>query len=174
VPAVRQKLHLSPCADFRDQLCSAQKASNGFSAINTIGEGFSGTVEAKILWFGTVRGRAGVLVTPTILMYGTGGLAYGKVSVSSTITGTGLPAQPFGTTATTSVGDSETKFGWTLGAGVEGAFPNSSNWTWKLEYLYIDLGSLSGAGTDAIIGPYSWSAKITDNIVRVGVNYKFY
>jgi outer membrane immunogenic protein len=127
-------------------------------------------IESKILWFGTLRGRAGVLVTPTILLYGTGGLAYGKASVFDTITvTTSLPSS-----ATTSIGDSKTKFGWTLGAGVEGAFPNSSDWTWKVEYLYVDLGSLSGSGTDPVVGLYNWSAKVTDNILRVGFNYRFH
>ena len=134
----------------------------------------SGTVnqniESKIFWFGTLRGRAGVLVTPTILLYGTGGLAYGKASVSDTITVTfsSLPS------STTSIGNSKTKFGWTLGAGIEGAFPNSTDWTWKVEYLYVDLGSLSGSGTDPVVGPYNWNAKVTDNILRVGFNYRFH
>ena len=127
------------------------------------------SLEAKIKWFGTLRARAGVLLTPTVLLYGTGGLAYGKIEGSSRVT----VSSPLLGTASSSFGESKTKFGWTLGAGVEGAIPNTRDWTWKLEYLYVDLGSLSGAGTDPIIGPYSWSAKFTDNIVRVGVNYRF-
>ena len=98
------------------------------------------------------------------------GLAYGETSVSDTITVT----TSFPSTAATSIGDLKTKFGWTLGAGIEGAFPNSSDWTWKLEYLYVDLGSLSGSSTDPVIGPFSWNAKVTDNIVRVGFNYRFH
>ena len=31
-------------------------------------------------WFGTVRGRVGYLVTPTLLLYGTAGFAYGEVT----------------------------------------------------------------------------------------------
>ncbi len=34
-------------------------------------------------WFGTVRGRVGYLITPTLLLYGTGGFAYGGVTPSS-------------------------------------------------------------------------------------------
>src|SRR2546430_7043982 len=33
--------------------------------------------EQKLSWFGTVRGRLGVTVTPDLLLYGTGGLTYG-------------------------------------------------------------------------------------------------
>jgi outer membrane immunogenic protein len=39
------------------------------------------TYDAKIAWFGTVRGRLGFLIDD-VLVYGTGGLAYGKVKVS--------------------------------------------------------------------------------------------
>ena len=134
------------------------------------GEGASGTVsqslEAKIRWFGTLRVRGGVLITPTVWLYGTGGLAYGDVSVSDTITVSGV--------GTTAFSKSKTNVGWTLGAGVEGAIPNSRDWTWKVEYLYLDLGSLSGGGTDPTIGNFSWNARFTDNIVRVGLNYRFH
>ena len=39
--------------------------------------------EQKLSWFGTVRGRLGVTVTPDLLLYGTGGLAYGRVEASA-------------------------------------------------------------------------------------------
>jgi outer membrane immunogenic protein len=39
------------------------------------------TYEAKIKWFGTVRGRVGYLISDQVLFYGTGGLAYGGVDV---------------------------------------------------------------------------------------------
>lgn len=147
---------------------SAERQTRSLSAVNSDSEGFSGNVVAKIRWFGTARARAGVLVTPTILLYGTGGLAYGGVSASTTISTFGLP----NVNGTTSIGASKTKVGWTLGGGVEGAFLNWNNWTWKFEYLYIDLGSLSGSGVDPIVGAYSWNAKFTDNIIRVGLNYR--
>jgi outer membrane immunogenic protein len=128
--------------------------------------------DSKILWFGTVRGRVGVLVNPTLLLYGTGGLAYGRISTSGTITD---PSCGTGPTCSWSFGNSATKVGWTIGAGVEGAIPNTRDWTWKLEYLYIDFGSISGNGFESDFGTtYSWSTKVTDNILRVGVNYRFH
>jgi outer membrane immunogenic protein len=125
------------------------------------------SLEAKIKWFGTVRGRAGFLVTPTIMVYGTGGLAYGRTSLTDTIS----ISAPVPSTVTFS--SSKTRVGWTAGAGVEGALFNSNNWTWKVEYLYIDLGSQHGSGVDPVIGNYSWDVKFTDHIARVGFNYKF-
>ena len=156
-------------ADFQG---SGQKASNSFSGSFSDFEGgtISQNQETKILWFGTVRGRVGMLVNPTLLLYGTGGLAYGKINVSGSVTDTSCTP-----TCAWSYGNSTTKVGWTLGAGIEGAIPNTRDWTWKLEYLYIDFGSVNGSGFDTDFGSvYSWSAKVTDNILRVGVNYRFH
>ena len=75
-------------------------------------------------------------------------------------------------------GGSATNVGWTVGGGVEGAIPNMSNWTWKLEYLYIDFGTVSGNNVDAFVDlnhyPYSWGTRVTDNIFRGGLNYRFW
>jgi outer membrane immunogenic protein len=137
-------------------------------------EGFAinQTQAAKIMWFGTVRARAGVLVNPTLWLYGTGGLAYGGISASGTVTDTGCSP----VACSWSYGGSATNVGWTVGAGLEGVIPHMPHWTWKIEYLYIDFGTISGTGFDSndFGSPYSWSARITDNIVRVGVNYQFH
>jgi outer membrane immunogenic protein len=66
---------------------------------------------------------------------------------------------------------SKTKTGWTAGAGVEGAL--AGNWTWKVECLYLDLGSENGSVADNFGGTVSWNTKFTDNIVRAGLNYRF-
>ena len=50
-------------------------------------------LDQKLEWFGTVRGRVGVLATPKVLFYATGGLAYGEVNTSATI-GAGLSGSP--------------------------------------------------------------------------------
>jgi outer membrane immunogenic protein len=130
------------------------------------------TLETKIKWFGTVRGRLGYLVTPTVLLYGTGGLAYGRIEATSTQS---LTVTLGGASAATSslVEATKTKFGWTAGAGVEGAIPNTRDWTWKVEYLYIDFGHIGVSGTDTVLGTYSWNTHVTDHIARVGVNYRF-
>src|SRR5947208_7010999 len=61
----------------------------------------------KLEWFGTVRGRVGVLATPKVLFYATGGLAYGEVRTAATI-----GAGAFG------FSNSDTRAGYTVGAGV--------------------------------------------------------
>jgi outer membrane immunogenic protein len=123
-------------------------------------------MDQKIEWFGTFRGRAGFLATPTVLLYGTGGLAYGDVRTAETI---GAGAFAFTNT--------ETRFGWTVGAGVEGAI--GGNWTAKLEYLYVDLGRTTGTFQTTIgalgggVLSSNYSSHITDNVLRAGVNYRF-
>jgi outer membrane immunogenic protein len=172
---------------------SGEKGSSNFndpysSSVDCEGPtcNLSASIESKISWFGTVRGRVGVLATPTLWVYGTGGLAYGRVGVSGSITNiNSIYSVP--PTGTWSFADSATKTGWTAGGGIEGAIPGTTAWTWKVEYLYIDFGSLSGTGlapcttfgppcTTTPPGPasYNWSAKITDNILRLGVNYRFH
>jgi outer membrane immunogenic protein len=126
------------------------------------------SVEQKLQWFGTLRGRVGGLVTPSVLAYVTYGLAYGEVKTNATLGG--FTAN--GTAVAAAFSHSVTKGGWTVGAGLEGRL--GGNWTGKVEYLYVDLGSISGTviNTPALIGA-TYNSKITDNIFRVGVNYHF-
>lgn len=113
-----------------------------------------GTFESKLTGFGTVRGRLGYAVTPAVLAYATGGWAYGKL-------------HNFFDGATLSTPSPD---GWTAGGGVEALF--GRNWSAKIEYLHIDLGSpqvcsASGNCHPSIYSPYKL------DIVRVGLNYKF-
>lgn len=128
----------------------------------------------KLAWFGTVRGRAGVLVTPAVLLYGTGGLAYGEVDTAGSISGQAV--QGPGTATFPNL--NSTRVGWTAGAGIEGRI--GGNWTAKLEYLYMDLGTVNfGPLATTVLVPVrtnagaSYSSHFTDNILRVGVNYIF-
>jgi outer membrane immunogenic protein len=164
-------------ADFQG---SGEKGSNSFSVPYASGFGpqsLNGAFSSNILSFGTVRGRAALLVSPSMLLYVTGGLAYGKISTSGFVTNTLVQFANSCACGFFSFDGSANKVGWTLGAGVEGAIPNTGNWTWKVEYLYIDFGTVSGNGVQSgFLGapfPYSWSTKVTDNIARAGVNYHF-
>lgn len=97
-------------------------------------------------WFGTVRGRVGYAFN-NVLIYGTGGLAYGSLQAESN----GLQ-------------QSQTAVGWTLGVGAEvGIY---QNWTAKIEYLYVDLANNNYTLTGASNG-------LDFGTVRVGVNYHF-
>ena len=136
--------------------------------------GISGTIGSRIHWFGTVRGRAGWLYTPTTMVYVTGGLAYGKVSVNGSLTNNCSSGCTF-LPGTFTFGSSSTNVGWTAGAGIRGVVPNAPAWVWKIEYLYVDLGSLNGNGVDPIFGGVtSWNAHFTDNILRFGLDFHFH
>ncbi len=135
------------------------------------------SLEEKLPWLATFRGRIGVLPSDRVLFYATGGLAVGEVK-STSLVGTTVSVVPsFGPGATTTSAAAlatatTTRAGWTVGAGIEGAF--APNWTAKLEYLYVDLGTLNNTfvGLGAFT-PLLTSSHVTDNIVRVGVNYRF-
>lgn len=90
------------------------------------------TSRDHIDWFGTVRGRVGV-ASNTVLFYATGGFAFGGVQTSylNAVAAPGLGAANFS--------NSDTRFGWAAGVGVEWAF--APKWSVRAEYLHVDLGS---------------------------------
>jgi len=149
-----------------------EKASKTFVPFSDTEGAVVAQLMSKIEWFGTVRGRLGWLFNPMTMVYATGGLAYGRVNASGTFidsTCTPSPACEWG------FNKSAINVGWTVGGGIEGAFPNAPNWTWKIEYLYIDLGSVSGSGFDPdFVSIYTYNARFTDNIFRVGGSWHFY
>ena len=153
------------------------------------------TYDAKINWFGTVRGRVGGLITDQVLLYGTGGLAYGRLEVSGvtgvsgSINSTAVPLLTSVTPAANAFSDSRMKVGFAVGGGIEGKISYATAWTWKLEYLYVDLGSFDTVGpfpgacvcgtplgliTSPFAGTITTHTRFTDNIVRVGLNYQFH
>jgi outer membrane immunogenic protein len=134
---------------------------------------FIHTVNTGLNWFGTARGRIGYLVTPSVLLYGTGGLAYGQAKSSTNAT------FPFPGVGDTYIGSmSTTRVGWTAGAG--GEWMVSSNWSVKAEYLYVDLGRTSYTSSCNIaaclalapnVPTYLTTVSTREHIARVGVNY---
>lgn len=113
--------------------------------------------EMKFPWFATARARFGYIPDPNWLLYVTGGLAVGRVEDNASLT---LGA------INLAVSDATTKTGWTAGGGVEAKLGNSSHWSAKLEYLYIDLGTMNFF-TNTV------SIRVRDNIARLGLNYRF-
>jgi outer membrane immunogenic protein len=136
------------------------------------------TANMRTRYLGTVRGRVGFLATPALLIYGTGGLAYGGVEGRFSLLQTG-------TNGFVGVGGgnlSTAHAGWTGGAGLEWMF--APNATARFEYLHYDLGTptFDGAATgmpkstffaSAVYLTTSSSAHVSGDLVRLGVNYKF-
>jgi outer membrane immunogenic protein len=138
-------------------------------------------VTRNIDYIGTVRGRLGWLATPTLLLYGTGGLAYGGVTSNVAIVGGEAP-NTGSTDFATGGAFSDTRVGWTAGGGVEWLF--WPNWSAKVEYLYYDLGTvtysaapsvsvLTGTNTISFVNAHQVSTRFNGNIVRAGLNYHF-
>ena len=124
--------------------------------------------QTRLRWLATVRARFGYTWGPSYL-YATGGLALGDVKSSVTVTSVQNPAH-----ITYSGSSSSTRAGWTVGAGFEHAFTNRLSL--KLEYLHFDLGKAdySVPRVDGFVTtPWTASAKVSGDIVRAGINYKF-
>jgi outer membrane immunogenic protein len=107
--------------------------------------------ETRNTWLGTTRLRVGY-AWDRWLPYLTGGAGYGGIKMNAA-----------GPTET------KTRFGWTGGAGVEWSF--AGPWSAKLEYLYVDLGK---ANCSAATCGASTDVSFKANVVRVGVNYRFF
>ncbi|MGE3645290.1 MAG: outer membrane protein [Beijerinckiaceae bacterium] len=129
------------------------------------------TAQGSLRWLGTTRVRLGFLAWNNVLMYATGGVAYGGVNnrLTSQAAILGVPVANY------AGGGSSTRFGWTAGAGFE--YKVNYNWSVKTEYLYYNLGNRTVTAVDA--GPIFPGQFVTrrfrndGHIFRIGFNYKF-
>jgi len=168
------------------QATDVHSQGNGYGASS----GFFGphlayaTQNKSVDWFGTVRGRVGLTFPgiPNVLVYGTGGLAYGGVVHSFNVSDF-FPAVP-GVVVGAGSNYDGTRTGWTAGGGLEWcpapAHPLFGAFSVKLEYLYTDLGAttLYGASIGAAPpgGPaffYTHTSQTRWSTVRLGVNWHF-
>jgi outer membrane immunogenic protein len=120
-------------------------------------------------WLSTVRGRLGVTFG-NVLLYGTGGAAFGEVDHSytqiRTTTGQAL-----------TLSDSDTRSGWAAGVGIEAMVWN--NVSLGVEYLHVDLGTSTLVQGTAITSgglvfpPSSTSFQNRQDMVRAKLNWHF-
>jgi outer membrane immunogenic protein len=105
-------------------------------------------------WFGTITGRLGFLVTPALLFYGKGGVAW--INESHSYFASGLPEGTAGLRRT----------GWDAGAGLE--WMSTANWSAWIEYDHM------GFGTKRVSFP-GFDEDITQSVdkVLVGFNWRF-
>ncbi|MBR0963380.1 porin family protein [Bradyrhizobium diazoefficiens] len=157
----------------------------GFGDQSTRLDGYRGTpvfgsstyladgLAVKTTWDASLRGRAGYLLTPTTLIYATGGLAWQHYDITSTCvtlicTGNGV--------APAVVSNATTRTGWTLGGGLETAL--WGNWLLRGEYRYADFGTAHFAiARTATAGPaltvQNFDARLATHTASVGLAYKF-
>lgn len=109
-----------------------------------------GATSASLNYFGSVRGRAGVLLTPSLLAYVTGGFAWADYDL----------------TAINGITASETFAGYQVGAGAE--LKLDPRWGLRVEYIYTDLDSarVSHGGLTNTYDP-------DYHTIRAGLSFRF-
>ncbi len=140
---------------------------------------FSVNASNYLDWWGTVRGRVGLTMPswPNLMVYGTGGFAYGGVNRTVSV----VDAFPGGLGSITGSGIYDnTSTGWTAGGGVEWTPMSFPSWSVKVEYLYTDLGSSNvnvggiasiPANAPQFIAQNTFSMRF--HSVRAGLNWHF-
>lgn len=151
--------------------------------------------ERRLRWFGTVRGRLGLLITPNVLLYASGGLAYGEtesrgdmkinpllpngqvvIQVIQNQTVLRCSNQAPASAICYQGSNSETQLGWAAGFG--GEWKVAPNWSVKAEYLHVGLPTTSATlaalppSTPDVRTAFKFNSQNYD-LVRVGVNYQF-
>lgn len=106
-------------------------------------------------WLATARARAGVLVSPSTLLYGTGGLAWADIKTSSSFSGS----------------HSDTATGWVAGGGFE--IKLDRRWSVKGEYLHVELDDTTVCSSGAGCSPKIVATDNKFDILRAGLNYSF-
>lgn len=109
-----------------------------------------GTLEHDVNWMGSFRARAGMLLSPAVLVYGTAGLAWANMDVG--FNGGSHVSQTF--------------WGYQVGAGTE--WMMSNNVSLRLEYIYTDLER------ERVIHSGQTNTYDPDfHTVRAGISFKF-
>jgi outer membrane immunogenic protein len=142
----------------------------------------SQTVES----FGTVRARAGVVLTPPLVLYGTGGFAFAQVRETLSVPGVATKSLTAGGfsysctigTACFAGSASQTLLGWSAGAGADYAI--TSNLIFRTELLYVHLSSPTVTATATAVTAATAPASIAAGfspvyfaVLRAGFNYRF-
>jgi outer membrane immunogenic protein len=120
---------------------------------------------------GTIRGKIG-FAWDRVLIYGTGGVAFGGSSTDLSLTAVTAAGAPFAVTS--NVGNN--RVGWTAGGGLQYAVTN--NWWVFTEYRYTNFGDInisSGLLSSALPTGvfFRGSRQIRQNQVQAGFSYRF-
>jgi len=132
-------------------------------------------------WFSTIRGRLGYAVDRWML-YATGGVAFARIdsaeyalsgALNNGVPGGGFPPNAF------SLQQTDNRTGYVVGAGIE--YGLSYGWSVRSEYLYVNFGNYTTftpglSTTPTALGvtfPNNVNTKLTNNIYRFGLTYKF-
>jgi outer membrane immunogenic protein len=152
---------------------SASATGNPFTSAPLFAPSFAEfNTNVSTNWLATIRARAGYAVDRAFF-YGTAGAAFAKVDFSNTYHAFSFGGFGFDDEASSA---SKTKTGWAAGAGIDYAL--TANWIVSVEYLHVDLGTIAASGlvttaAGPTTGTFNFSTKLTSDIVRGGIAYKF-
>lgn len=121
------------------------------TGLNVAANGLSATAEVE--WSSETRARAGVLVRPNTLVYGTLGVAFASVDVSGSLIAGGS--------------DDDTVVGVTYGGGIETTM--GSRWFARIEYTHTDYDDESFRE----VGGGSFDVDLDTDVVRGAIGYRF-
>ncbi len=158
--------------DFGAFNLSQSESPSGVFPFPFLGTTYALTESMSTQWLATLRGRLGYTVTPELLLYATGGLAFTDFKFSSSYSDNAVSVLfPGGT----GFGNRwEVKTGWTLGGG--GEWLLDRNWSIKAEYLYLDFGSMNVVVPVSNSPPFRQTmevdADLSAQMARVGINYR--
>jgi opacity protein-like surface antigen len=165
-------------ADINGTVSKSASSSGTSTLLGPVSGSVTASETDKFEMLGSARARVGYLITPTILLYGTGGLGWTRLVQSPTLIQNFTVA---GITSTTSAVSSATVsfFGWTAGAG--GEMKIYDNWLLRVEYLHYDFGDENNSSiTNTTSGVPVSNGAITNgsrnlnvDVVRGGLSYKF-
>jgi outer membrane immunogenic protein len=117
------------------------------------------TDQSNLRWGGTLRARGGVAVDRLLLFF-TGGWAFGDILHTSTAAG--FPVDQF----------TNHQSGLTAGGGI--AYAITNNVIGKIEYRYYDLGRYNRTGNPLTPnGQLPYTVDNTYSVVTLGVDFKF-
>jgi outer membrane immunogenic protein len=121
-------------------------------------------------WLASARARFGYTVTPNLLLYATGGAAWGRFSLN----GSFFSEKIFGIGNDWNAPFDATSTGYVVGGGAEWLF--APHWMLRAEYLFYRLDGKSNLANNPEFLPFpilfSWNATDT-HVGRVAMSYKF-
>ncbi len=133
--------------------------------------GFSMSEGIRSNWLATVRPRIGI-AHAGLLFFLSGGLAVSDIRASFAFTDDNSYAMASGSI-------SHTVIGYAVGGGIEARL--AAHWEITADYLLVNLGTVSGSSANltSTYGPspentFHYSAALRENLVRLGVNYRFF
>jgi outer membrane immunogenic protein len=141
----------------------------GFPEGNFSTDPTTDTIRVKLGWDGSIRGRLGFLVTPNVLVYGTGGAAWQQVATTSSC---GAASNASFCNVGSFIGNtSATRMGWTVGGGIEAMI--MPHVALRGEYRFSDFGHFANTLPPAPNLGINSDVRVRTNIATVGVAYKF-